>query len=65
MFSEKNKKEDFVVLDIYFDKYIRSGKEGTITTPHAPWFGFLINDGKTFDIVDIVYADYYQFTKVD
>lgn len=61
--NEKYNKNNFVVFDIRYDKYLLNGKEQKITTPLVPWYGFIMEDNTVLHVVNMNNIAYYTFTK--
>lgn len=55
--------DNFVVLDIRYDKFILDGKEQEIPRPLVPWFGFILDDNTYLDVANMNTGTYYKFTK--
>ena len=62
--NDEYSKDNFVVVDIKYDKLIVNHNEQSISKPEAPWYGFILNDNTYLDVANMVTGTYYKFTKV-
>jgi len=61
--KKEYKKENFVVFDIRYDKFVLNGTEQKISRPLVPWYGFVLEDDTYLDVVNMNTYSYYGFTK--
>ena len=55
--------EDFIVIDINYDKFIMNGMDRKITRPQVPLYGFILKNDTYLDVANMNTATYYKFTK--
>lgn len=56
-------KENFIVFDFNYDAIRMDGKDGVPNVKRNPWYGFLLNEGKNLDVININTKASYKFTK--
>ncbi len=60
--NEKYDKSNFVVFNIKLEGYTINGKTTTVNQD-IYWYGFLLNDNKNLQVVNMTTATYYNFIK--
>lgn len=64
LFSRSNyKKDDFVVFDIRYDKFIINGQNKDIARPLVPWYGFISENDSHLYVANMNTGSTYNFDK--
>ena len=61
--TEDYLEDDFIVVDINYDKVIYEGEETELVNPHAPWYGFLLQNDTKLEVVNMNTGSKYTLIK--